>query len=106
MNWNVSDINKSHYRELQLENLLDEVQPDVVALTETELPSSDTTFAVKNYTVWYPEPVGDRFRLLLLVRTHLVPISNPTVICKSTQDLWIKLQLPCGPLALGAVYRQ
>ncbi len=104
MTWNVSNINKSHYRELQLKNLLDEVQPDVVTLTETELPSSDTTFAVENYTVWYPEPVGDKFRLLLLVRTHLVPISNPTVICRSTQDLWIKL--PSGPLALGAVYRQ
>ncbi len=106
MTWNVSNITRSNNKEIELEKLLDDVLPDIAVLTETELPSTDTTFTVKDYGVLYPEVADDKYRLLVLIKASLIPLANPTVIHKSKLDLWIKLQLPTGPLAVGAVYRQ
>ncbi len=97
---------RSRNRELDLENLLDDVQPDIVALSETELPVTDTTFTVKNYTVLFPDSCSNKFRLLLLIKKSLVSLSNPVIIHKSALDLWVKLHLPAGPLIAAALYRQ
>ncbi len=105
MTWNVNNLTRSN-RELELENLLNDVQPDVIVLTETELPSLDTTLAIKNYTHFYPDPFLGKHRLLLAVRTALIPVCNPTVIHRSALDLWVKLSLHSGPLVVGGVYRQ
>ena len=76
-------------------------------LTETELPASDSTFAVKNYSVYYPDLAGgSKYRLLVLVKLSLVPLCNPTVLFQSPLDLWIRLNLGSGPFVIGAVYRQ
>ncbi len=105
--WNVSSLARSASRELELEHLLDAQAPDVVVLTETELPVHDTTFAVKNYMVFLPDLSDEtKFRLIVLVRLSLVPSLSPAVLFRSGLDLWLKLTLCSGPLVIGAVYRQ
>ena len=99
-------MSRSNSRELELGHLLDEQQPDVVVLTETELPASDSTFAVKDYSVFYPDLYADKYRILVLIKTCLVPLCNPTVLFQSSLDMWVRLGLKSGPLVIGAVYRQ
>ena len=107
MTWNVSNLTRSASRELELEHILDAQSPDVVVLTETELPAHDTTFAVKNYLVILPDLSNEtKFRLIVLVKQNLVPTLNPTVLFRSGLDLWMKINLRSGPLVIGAVYRQ
>ncbi len=79
---------RSKNRELALDELLDDVQPDIMALSETELTVTDTTFAVKNYVELFPNPCSNTFRLLLLIKKNLVSLCNPVVIIhKSAMDL-------------------
>ncbi len=93
-------------REIELEKLLGELSPDIVILAETELPVSDTTFAVKGYSVHFPDSVRDKFRLLILTKVSMAVSCTPTVIHRSGADLWIKLDLPSTTLAVGGIYRQ
>ncbi len=93
-------------REIELEKLLSELSPDIAVLTETELPVSDTTFAVRDYSVHFPDSVRDKYRLLVLTRENLGISCTPTIIHKSGADLWIKLDLPTTTLAIGGIYRQ
>ncbi len=84
--------------------LLDDLQPAVVALSETELGVSDVA-VFKNYKVFYPVPVPNRgYRLLLLVRENLA--ANPTVIRSSHIEIWVRLEAPCGVVVVGSIYRQ
>ena len=93
-------------RELEVQLLLDDLRPAVVALSETELAVNDRA-VFKNYTVHYPLAVSGRgFRLLLLVREDLAARFNPTVIRSTSMELWIRLEAPCGGVVVAAVYRQ
>ncbi len=93
-------------RELQVQLLLDDLQPAVVALSETELKECDVA-VFKNYKVFYPDPVPDKgYRLLLLVRENLASMSSPTVIKSSSMEIWVKLEAPCGAVVMGSIYRQ
>ncbi len=67
LTWNTANLARSADRETELERLLDDVGPDIAVLTETELPVSDVTFSVKNYTVYYPDSVMNKYRLVMLV---------------------------------------
>ena len=106
MTWNTANLARSADRETELERLLDDVGPDIAVLTETELPVSDVTFSVKNYTVYYPNSVMNKYRLVMLVKQPLIPLCNPTVIHKSHLDMWLKLHFPSGPLVVAGTYRQ
>ncbi len=106
MTWNTANLARSTDRETELEGLLDDVNPDIVVLTETELPVTDVTFSVKNYTVYLPVSVMNKHRLVLLVKQPLIPLCNPTIIHKSHLDVWLKLSFPTGPLVVAGVYRQ
>ncbi len=93
-------------RELQVQLLLDDLDPTMVALSETEIPEEDT-IVFKNYKVFYPLAVeGKGFRLLLLVKEDYVAMYNPTMISSSTSELWLRLETPGGPTAVGSIYRQ
>ncbi len=93
-------------RELEVQLLLDDLRPSVVALSETELTVNDSV-VFKNYTVLYPVAVQKRgFRLLLLVREDLAARYNPTVIRSTSMEIWLRLEAPCGTVVVGAVYRQ
>ncbi len=92
-------------RELQVQLLLDDLKPMVVALSETEVPIEDNV-VFKNYKVFYPQPTKTRFRLLLLIREDFANKHNPTMIKSSNTEIWIKLNTPSGPLVVAAVYRQ
>ena len=105
MTWNVANLTRSN-RETELERLLEEKEPHIVVLTETELRVFDTTFTVKNYSVLYPNPAGEKYRLLLLIRSDLAFTTAPSVLHKSALDIWVRLNLPSGSLAVGGVYRQ
>ncbi len=106
MTWNVANLTRSKAREIDLERLLEEHKPHVVVLTETELQIFDTTFTAKNYSVFYPDPAGEKYRLLLLIRCDLGTSTAPTILHKSALDIWVRLNLPSGALAVGGVYRQ
>ncbi len=106
MTWNAANLARSTDRETELEGLLNDVHPDVVVLTETELPVSDVTFSVKNYKVYYPSSVMNKHRLVMLVKQSLIPLCNPTIVHRSHLDLWLKLGLPSGSLVVAGVYRQ
>ncbi len=77
----------------------------VVALSETEVPLDDNV-VFDNYKVFYPHPTNKGFRLLLLIREDFAAKNNPTVIKSSNMEIWIKLDMPSGPLVAAAVYRQ
>ncbi len=102
----MSSLSRSGSRELELGHLLDEQQPDIAVLTETELPAMDSTFAVKEYSVFYPDLHAGKYRILVLIKTCLVSQCNPAVLFQSSLDLWVKLGLKSGPLVIGAIYRQ
>ncbi len=93
-------------RELQVQLLLDECRPAVVALSETEIPPEDSV-SFKNYKVFYPLITkGVGFRLLLLIREDVVVRHNPMVIGSTNMDIWVKLEAPCGTIAICSSYRQ
>ncbi len=102
----MSNVARANSRELELQCLLDKYSPHLVILTEVELPVKDDTFSVPNYSVMYPEPVGNKYRLLVLVQAELVLLYSPTVIYKSHLDIWVKLVTPLGNMVVGGVYRQ
>ncbi len=99
-------MSRSKHRELELENLLADTNPEVAVITEAELPTSDLTFAMRNYAVYFPLATNNKYRLLLLVRADLNTASSPTMIYRSNVDLWIKLNLPSGPFIVCGIYRQ
>ncbi len=67
----------------------------------------DDNVVFKNYKVYYPMASPTKgYRLLLLVREDLAARSNPTMIKSSPMEIWIRLDLPSGPLALASIYRQ
>ena len=71
-------------RELEVQLLLDDLRPAVVALSETELKVNDSV-VFRNYKAYYPQAVqGKGFRLLLLLREDLAARFNPTVIRSTT----------------------
>ncbi len=93
-------------RELQVQLLLDDLLPAVVALSETEIPEEDSVM-FKNYKVYYPLAVeGKGFRLLLLIREDYVTKYNPVTICSSPKEIWLRLESPVGAVAIGSIYRQ
>ncbi len=106
LTWNAASLSRSKHRELELENLLVDTNPEVAVITEAELPSLDLTFTVPNYAVYYPLANSNKYRLLLLVRTDLNTASSPTILHRSSVDLWIKLNLPSGPFIVCGIYRQ
>ncbi len=93
-------------RELEVQLLLDELRPVVVALSETEIPSDDMSVVFQNYKVYYPLPTSKGFRLLLLLREDYASRYNPSVLRSTTMEIWIKLETKFGPLAIGSIYRQ
>ncbi len=93
-------------RELEVQLLLDDLRPAVVALSETELKVNDSV-VFRNYKAYYPQAVqGKGYRLLLLLREDLAARFNPTVIRSTTMELWLKLVAPCGSVVVAAIYRQ
>ncbi len=93
-------------RELQVQLLLDDLRPALVALSETELKREDL-ITFNNYKVFFPSStVKGLFRLLLLVREDYAAKYNPTMIRNSTSEIWIKLDAPCGSIAICSLYRQ
>ena len=93
-------------RELQVQLLLDDLQPAVVALSETEVPEEDLAI-FKNYKAFYPKATPKRgYRLLLLVREDLLPKLNPTVIKSTTMEIWVELETDGGTVLVGSIYRQ
>ncbi len=93
-------------RELQVQLLLNDLRPAVVALSEAELEKEDSII-FKNYKVFYPSATGKGvFRLLLLVREDYATKYNPTLIRNTSSEIWIKMEAPCGPVAICSLYRQ
>ncbi len=93
-------------RELGVQLLLDDVQPAVVALSETEVPKDDNV-VFNNYKVFYPlvSPSG-KFRMLLLLRDDWASKYSPQVFRTSTMGIWLRVEAPGGTIAIGAFYRQ
>ncbi len=81
----------------------------VAALSETEVPSYDA-IVMRGYKTYYPTPVHtsgeEKFRLLLLVTEEAVSKYNPTPLLCSSMAIWIRMEFPCGPVLVGAAYRQ
>ena len=93
-------------RELEVQLLLGDLQPAVVALSETDLAVHDSV-VFKNYKVYYPLAVQKRgFRLLLLIREDLAARYNPAVVRTTSMEVWLRLETPCGGVVVAAVYRQ
>ncbi len=94
-------------RELEVQLLLDDLRPAVVALSEAEIPEEDSV-VFNNYKVFYPLATEGKglYRLLLLIREDYVSKYNPTVIRNSTTDIWVKMEMPCGRIAISSIYRQ
>ncbi len=93
-------------RELQVQLLLDDLRPAVVALSETEVSVHDSV-VLKNYRVYFPLAVQKRgFRLLLLIREDLAARYNPVVVRTTSMEVWLRLETPCGGVVVAAVYRQ
>ncbi len=94
-------------RELEVQLLLDDLRPAVVALSETEVPEEDSVM-FNNYKVFYPLATAGKglYRLLLLIREDYVARYNPTLIRNSTMEVWVKMETPCGLIAISSVYRQ
>ncbi len=58
---------------------------------------------MKNYSVFYPDLAGSKYRLLVVFKLSLVLLCNPTVLLKSSMDLWLKLSFCTGPFVIGSV---
>ncbi len=97
---------RSRARELELRALIEVHRPDVVALSEVELDVEDSSFHIPGYTVFYPSPHMNRFRVLLLLMDQLVRQSNPLVLAVSHQEVWVRLSGPSGSWTVAACYRQ
>ena len=93
-------------RELQVQLLLDDLRPGIVALSETEVPEDDCA-VLKNYKVFYPLATPKRgYRLLLLVREDLATRFNPTVVKTTNMEIWVRLETDNGGVLVGSIYRQ
>ncbi len=93
-------------RELEVQLLLDDLQPAVVALSGSDLAVHDSVM-FKNYKVFYPLAAQKRgFRLLLLVREDLARRFNPVVVKSTCMAIWLRLEAPCGSVMIAAIYRQ
>ena len=92
-------------RELQVQLLLNDLKPVIVALSETEVPVEDNV-VFQNYKVFYPLLSEKRVRLLLLLREDFAAKNSPTVIKSTNMEIWIRLDTPSGPLLAASVYRQ
>ncbi len=104
---NVNSITKPG-RELELQHLLDDLRPAVVALSETEVPVEDNTIAFRGYTIFLPTPAPPtgRLRLLLLLRQDVASRYRAKVVRATALEVWLELHLPCGPTMVCAIYRQ
>jgi exonuclease III len=76
--WNCNGILHGTH-ELNLLNLLAATDPDIVTLSEVELPATAAPFAVDGYTSFYPLSGEGKSRVLILVKTELAACSNARV---------------------------
>ncbi len=103
---NVSSLGKPG-RELEVQHLLDDLRPEVVALSETEVPIEDTTIVFRGYTIFFPAPSPtNKYRLLLLIRKDVALQSRAVVDRVTALEIWVKLLLRSGPIMVCSIYRQ
>ncbi len=88
--------------------LLDEFNPDVVAISEAELDEKDASFYMPGYKAYYSSPFQQKIRVVLLLKNSLIRASTPTVLAASHQDVWIRVACPSGSgsWTFAACYRQ
>ncbi len=88
--------------------LLEELKPDVVALSEAELEEKDSSFHMPGYAVFYSSPFQQKIRVLLLLKDSLTSTATPSLLAVSHQDIWIRIACPSGSgsWTLAACYRQ
>ena len=93
---------RSKTREHDLAKLVMDTCPDIVLLTETELPSSDT-ITLPGYVTFLPPPSSlGTIRLAVLVKTEVAAAAE--VLEATPMDLW--LTLSAHDFVVAAVYRQ
>ncbi len=94
---------RSKVREIEIAALLSSSSPDVVVLTETELPPGrDLSFPGFATLMADPSPATDNTRLAILVRCGI-----PTAVVSSSHvDLWADLEVSGHKLMVGGLYRQ
>ncbi len=102
---NVNSLTKAG-RELELQLLLDELRPAIVALSETEIPAEDDSMTMMGYRTYYPLARSNKFRLLMLLREDVAVKHRPAIEEVTTASIWMKLHLPWGTTIVSAHYRQ
>ena len=100
LTWNVSRLTPT--RQLVLQHLLNPASPDVMAVTEAELPMAEAiSVHLPGYSTVLPKH-GDKVRLFLLVKHGIEFSSLPTK--EDVPAIWILLR--DFRLVVGGIYRQ
>ncbi len=100
MTYNIANITRSSTRELELLHLVQTSTPDVVVITECELPP-EGTISIPGYVSYlaHASPIG-KIRLAMLVVNDLA--ATASVISTTSMDIWVSLP----GILLGGIYRQ
>ncbi len=102
MTYNVANLTRSKTKELDLAKLISDCRPDLIILTETELPATDTITFPDYVSFLAPPSSLGTIRLAILARTHLA--SSAQLIEATPMDVW--LRIPNLSFTVAAVYRQ
>ena len=104
MTWNASNLSRGVTKGLALQNLLSLNNIDVAIVTETELPSTASPYAVKGYTSFFPTVLqGDKIRVLALVKSDLATTSGAKIRKDLMSERGLSVWLELGTLLVGGI---